>query len=193
MLPIETRIEIINAMIEKYNVLDVSTIDAEVGGDYSYQTLEVIKEHYDGNSKEIGFLVGSDTLAIFDKWKNWKWIMDNFTVIVYPRIGDNIEYLLQKFPKAVLGTAYHSMEFPPKFGDEDKRANLTKEQVEKLKEIGKFENIPVAHTSVQPYVLFEYSSTQIRALLENFEENYKYLSLMYNDKCLKILEKIYNK
>ena len=201
MLPVETRIELIKAALDGCGILDtsnldVSTIDVEVGGQkethYTYETLEVIKERYNGNSKEIGFLIGSDTLAIFDKWKNWEWIMDNFTVIVYPRVGDNIDYLLQKFPKAVLGTAYHSMEFPPKFGDEDKKTNLTKEQVEKLKEI-KFENIPVACTSAQPYVLFEYSSTQIRALLENFEENYKDLSLMYNDKCLKILEKIYNK
>lgn len=203
MLPIEDRIEIIKSMlggcgILDLSMLDVSTIDAEVGNGkeqhYSYETLEVIKSQYKGDSKEIGFLVGSDTLAMFDKWKNWEWIMDNFTVIVYPRIGDNIDELLFRYPQAILGTPYYNqgnMEFPPQFGN-SQRTEISDELFEKLKKEGIYERATeTVCASPLPYIYFEYSSTQIREMLKNFDENYKVLNTMYSDKTLKILEHLY--
>ena len=199
MVSIEARIEIIKSMLDGCSILDlsmldVSTIDAEVGNGkeqhYTYETLEIIKSQYKGDSKEIGFLVGSDTLASFDKWKNWEWIMDNFTVIVYPRIGDNIDELLFRYPQTVLGTPYNNqgkMEF-----QNSKRTEIPEELFEKLKKEGIYER--AAETmcmSPSPYIYFEYSSTQIREMLKNFDENYKVLNTLYNDKTLKILEHLY--
>lgn len=155
MLPVEIRKEIIEASIDKYESLDISDIDIEVTGDkdvhYSYETLEVIKERANAAPKEIGFLFGSDVLAKFDKWKNWKWIYSNFTLIVYPREGDNIRKLLKKYPEVKL-------------------ASFSADTV-----------------------LFDHSSTEIRELLKDFDENYEELSSIYNEKCMKILEKYYKK
>lgn len=194
MIPIEKRIEIIEACIEGVPNMEFSGIDIAVGGDklnhYTYETLEVIKMQYEGNSKEIGILIGSDELAVFDKWKNWEWIMDNFTVIVYPRVGDDMTFLLNKFPKAELGTPYYT-EFPAPVCP-PKSTDISPEQLSKMKESGKFKDIPMCETK-QPYLYFEYSATEVREMLKKFKENYKVLSCMYNQKALDILAEIYDK
>jgi nicotinate-nucleotide adenylyltransferase len=120
MLPIEDRIEIIKSMLDgcgilDMSMLDVSTIDAEVGNGkeqhYTYETLQVIKERANAGPKEIGFLFGSDVLAEFDKWKNWEWIYNNFTLVVYPREGDDIKKLLMKYPEVKCATVNLDMTF----------------------------------------------------------------------------------
>ena len=198
MIPIEKRIEIIEACIEGVPNMEFSGIDIAVGGDkpnhYTYETLEVIKMQYEGDSKEIGILIGSDELAVFDKWKNWEWIMDNFTVIVYPRVGDPINMLLEKFPKVVLGTAYYENEFVPQKIGAAEPNNLTREQLEHMKDTTRFEDATkYTVVSKQPYLYFEYSATEMREKLKHFKENYKELRCMYNDKALKILAEIYDK
>lgn len=115
MLPIEIREFAIKECIKDYKSLDMSTIDVEIGANkeqhYSYETLEVIKERANARPKEIGFLFGADVLAEFDKWKNWKWIYNNFELIVYPREGDNIEKLLKKYPEVKCATVNFGMTF----------------------------------------------------------------------------------
>ena len=162
MLPIDIRMKVIETSLKsyvrssKYN-LDISDIDIVVGEGkethYTYETLEVIKKNYNGDSKDIGILLGSDELAIFDKWKNWKWIYDNFTIVVYPRRGDDIESLLEKFPDVELGTAKNDAD---------------------------------------PYLYFDYSSTEVRNMLKNFDENIDILRTIYFDETLDILKLAYN-
>ena len=115
MLPIDVRQFVIKECIKDYKLLDMSDIDIEVSADkdqhYSYETLEVIKERANARPKEIGFLFGADVLAEFDKWKNWKWIYNNFELIVYPREGDNIKKLLKKYPEVKCATVFLNMTF----------------------------------------------------------------------------------
>lgn len=115
MLPIDVRQFVIKECIKGWKSLDMSDIDIKVGADkdqhYSYETLEVIKERANARPKEIGFLFGADVLAEFDKWKNWKWIYNNFELIVYPREGDNVKKLLKKYPEVKCATVNLNMTF----------------------------------------------------------------------------------
>lgn len=54
---------------------------------YTYKTLSILKEKY----KECNFhlIIGGDNLDIFHKWKNFKKILEEFNLIVYPRKGSN--------------------------------------------------------------------------------------------------------
>ena len=107
MLPVDARIAIINECIKYFgNNLDVSDIDIKLGEGkdvhYTYETLEAIKKNKNAKPGDIGLLFGSDVLAEFDKWKNWEWIYNNFTLVIYPRPGDDMNELLKKYPKVKL-------------------------------------------------------------------------------------------
>lgn len=52
---------------------------------YTYRTLEVIHEKYPFD--EICLVIGGDNLAVFKHWRNYKHILLDYSVLVYPRIG----------------------------------------------------------------------------------------------------------
>ena len=48
---------------------------------------------------EFSLIIGSDNMAIFDQWKDYKSILQDYHVVVYPRKGDNLQVLAQKYPQ----------------------------------------------------------------------------------------------
>lgn len=52
---------------------------------YSYQTLRALAEKFPLH--EFKLVVGSDNILLFDRWRNYREILDEFGVIVYPRPG----------------------------------------------------------------------------------------------------------
>ncbi len=52
---------------------------------YTIDTLTYLKEKYP--DKKFSIIMGSDNLKNFHKWKNYNQIIENYTVIVYPRPG----------------------------------------------------------------------------------------------------------
>lgn len=58
---------------------------------YTIHTLESLQANYPQH--EFKLLIGSDNLAIFDKWFEYQRIIDEFGLIVYPRPGFNTEIL----------------------------------------------------------------------------------------------------
>lgn len=59
---------------------------------YTIDTLTYLKEKY--SSKQFALIMGSDGLRTFNKWKNSEVIVENYTRYVYPRIGENTDYIL---------------------------------------------------------------------------------------------------
>ncbi len=64
---------------------------------YTYQTLEYFKEQYPDD--ELYFICGSDNLNQFDTWKEYKWILTNFKLLVIKRNHDDIEKIMKKYNK----------------------------------------------------------------------------------------------
>ena len=64
---------------------------------YTIDTLKAMTAAYPDH--EFYLIIGSDNVAIFHKWKNYKQILRNYRILVYPREDDDIEALKQKYPR----------------------------------------------------------------------------------------------
>ena len=56
---------------------------------YTAHTLAHLKEKYP--QKEFAIVMGSDNLVNFHKWKNYEAILENYHVLVYPRLGQKTD------------------------------------------------------------------------------------------------------
>ena len=50
---------------------------------YTANTLRALHEAYPEN--EFSLIIGEDNVAIFDKWREYQYILDHYRVLVYPR------------------------------------------------------------------------------------------------------------
>lgn len=71
---------------------------------YTVNTLRALSELYPQH--RFTLIIGSDNMAIFDRWKDYQFILDHYPIVVYPRQGDDITKLSEKYPAMkVLGGA----------------------------------------------------------------------------------------
>ena len=59
---------------------------------YTTYTLQALKEKYPGNTFTL--IMGEDNLRTLHKWKNYEYIIENYKIIVYPRV-----YTIQELEK----------------------------------------------------------------------------------------------
>ena len=52
---------------------------------YTAHTLTCLREKYP--KKEFVLIMGEDNIENIEKWRNWEFILENFQIYVYPRIG----------------------------------------------------------------------------------------------------------
>lgn len=64
---------------------------------YTVNTLRALSELYPQH--RFTLIIGSDNMAIFDRWKDYRYILDNYPIVVYPRQGDDISKLSGKYPE----------------------------------------------------------------------------------------------
>lgn len=79
------------------NNLLVTDISNSNDYQYTYQVLDYFKEIY--KDAEIYFICGSDNLKELDTWKNYKYILTNYKLLVIKRNNDNIDNILEKYKK----------------------------------------------------------------------------------------------
>lgn len=74
----------------------VCVSDAELALEtkYTAETLRALMKRYVGVN--FVWLMGADNLAQFDKWQDWRWIMENVPIGVMARPGDRITARLSK-------------------------------------------------------------------------------------------------
>ena len=56
---------------------------------YTLNTLRHLSEDYP--DREFVLLIGGDNWAQFDKWYGYQEILSNYSIVVYPRRGENVE------------------------------------------------------------------------------------------------------
>jgi nicotinate-nucleotide adenylyltransferase len=52
---------------------------------YTVQTLRYAEQHYP--NREFVLIIGGDNLDLFEKWKEYEFLRENYDIIVYPRPG----------------------------------------------------------------------------------------------------------
>lgn len=67
---------------------------------YTIDTLRKLSSTFTQHT--FSLLIGSDNALVFDKWKNYKELLDEYTVIVYPRTGSNFELVRNTYPSMKL-------------------------------------------------------------------------------------------
>lgn len=58
---------------------------------YTANTLRALQQAYPEH--QFTLIIGEDNLDIFDKWREYQFILDNYRIFVYPRRGANNEEL----------------------------------------------------------------------------------------------------
>lgn len=70
----------------------IETCDIELSmprPSYTINTLDALRRRHP--AKKFKLVIGSDNWRIFDQWRDWERILDEYGVIVYPRPGYPIE------------------------------------------------------------------------------------------------------
>lgn len=90
LLPEQTRLKMVQMAIAGYQKFSVSDIEFHLEKpSFTYITLQKLSELEPDT--EFILIMGGDNLQAFKKWRNWEWIMDNYQIWVYPRLGyDNV-------------------------------------------------------------------------------------------------------
>lgn len=75
---------------------------------YSIDTLQELSIQFPDYQFEL--LIGSDNALVFDQWKNYSKILDNYPVLVYPRRGFDFSEVAGEYPQMqLLNTPYFNI------------------------------------------------------------------------------------
>ena len=84
------RYYMVNMAIEDDSRFKASDIEFKLPyPSYTAHTLTYLQEKYP--EKEFVLIMGEDNLENIEKWRNWEFILENFQIYVYPRVGYNGE------------------------------------------------------------------------------------------------------
>ena len=67
---------------------------------YTVDTLAVLSANF--SEIQFSLIIGSDNALIFDQWKNYQKILENYSVLVYPRRGYDFEKVSVRYPQMKL-------------------------------------------------------------------------------------------
>lgn len=92
------RLKMIQLAAANKEYLQVSDIEFDLPKpSYTITTLKALTEKYPED--EFILLIGSDNMAIFDQWKDYQTILDEYSILVYPREGYPYEHYEEKYPE----------------------------------------------------------------------------------------------
>lgn len=88
------RLEMLKLMINDNSDLLVSDYEIKNVLTYTYQTLDYFKSIYPDD--EIYFICGSDNLKEITTWKNYKYILEKYKLLVIRRNNDNLDNIINE-------------------------------------------------------------------------------------------------
>ena len=89
MLDEQVRLKMVQLAIKKYEKLKAFDVELHmIRPSFTVNTLEKLSKDY----PECNFtlVIGSDNWMFFDKWKDYKKIIENYKILIYPRQGNEI-------------------------------------------------------------------------------------------------------
>ena len=82
----DERLKMVKIAIEKFPEMEASDVEFHMPvPSFSYDTLLHLEKQNPNQNTII--LLGSDQLEGFEKWKNYRYIVDNYLILMYPRMG----------------------------------------------------------------------------------------------------------
>jgi nicotinate-nucleotide adenylyltransferase len=75
---------------------------------YSIDTLHLLVSQY--TDYQFYLIIGSDNALVFDQWKNYKQLLTEFPILVYPRKGYDFDEIAEIYPQMqLLATPYYDI------------------------------------------------------------------------------------
>jgi nicotinate-nucleotide adenylyltransferase len=62
---------------------------------YTIDTVNLLKERY--HDRDFAVIMGADSMDTITKWKNYKELLNSNRIIVYPRMGSNLEGIKEDY------------------------------------------------------------------------------------------------
>ncbi|MDD3080334.1 MAG: nicotinate (nicotinamide) nucleotide adenylyltransferase [Paludibacter sp.] len=92
------RLDMVMLAIQNQNNFKVSDVEFTMPiPSYTFDTLS--KLEVDFPEHEFSLIIGSDNAVVFDKWKNYKEILQKYDVFVYPRKGYDFADVSDIYPQ----------------------------------------------------------------------------------------------
>jgi nicotinate-nucleotide adenylyltransferase len=91
------RLEMVRLAVEEINQ-NIKVCDIEMSmprPSYTIDTVNLLKKEYP--NKEFAVIMGADSLDSITKWKSYEELIESNRIIVYPRIGSNLEVLKAEY------------------------------------------------------------------------------------------------
>ena len=98
LMPEEFRLRL--AEVALRNEPDIIPCDREFSlpkPNYTVNTLRTLSAEHPEDAFTL--IIGSDNMALFDRWREHDYILEHYPIIVYPREGDDLETLKKRFPQ----------------------------------------------------------------------------------------------
>ncbi len=92
LIDVKYRLEMLELMTKNNKNLFVSDYEVKNILTYTYQTLDYFKSIYPND--EIYFICGSDNLKEITTWKNYKYILNTYKILVIKRDNDNVKDII---------------------------------------------------------------------------------------------------
>lgn len=89
------RYQMLKLMVGSNPNIKVSDYEARGELTYTYQTLDHFQSIYPND--EIYFILGSDNLKSFNKWRNYEYILKKYKILVINRNSDDIKSVLSEY------------------------------------------------------------------------------------------------
>jgi len=80
--------------------IKIKEIEKKINSKYTYQTLKYLKNHY--SQIKFYWLMGSDNLINFHKWRKWRNIFNEISIVIFKRHGYNNKALKSIASKSFL-------------------------------------------------------------------------------------------
>ena len=95
LIEFEYRYNMVKIITKNYDNLSVSNISNDNNYKYTYQTLDYFQNIYKNDI--IYFICGTDNLKEFDTWKEYKYILEKYKLLIIKRNNDDIDNILNKY------------------------------------------------------------------------------------------------
>ena len=100
----QLRLKMVDLALQDYDNMHASDIEFRMPKpSYTVNTLRYLSGAY--TDCKFKLIIGSDNLRVFNRWREYEYILEHYNVIVYPRKDDNIARLTELYPQVQIVAA----------------------------------------------------------------------------------------
>ncbi|MBN1463811.1 MAG: nicotinate-nucleotide adenylyltransferase [Paludibacteraceae bacterium] len=98
LMPDDSRLKMVKLAIADYSAFKACDVEFFLPTpNYTITTLQHLNELYP--EKQFALIIGADNLDAFSLWRDYKNLLNNYSILVYPRKGYDLDALQKEYPQ----------------------------------------------------------------------------------------------